>query len=122
MFAQLWGDVLVQSVILVQRFVLWTGRGFESPPLHKHKCCRPFTFGQWRRGWGDQWDNVDMNIVRAAIKGIKEMDHEHGAFWVGLMREEENVLEVHKDLELFGVFEEEPGIQYKAYDKRLLTK
>jgi hypothetical protein len=67
--------------------------------------------------WGDQWDNVDMNIVRTAIKGIKEMDDEHGAFWVGLMKEEENVLEVHKDLELFGVFEEEPGIQYKGRGK-----
>src|SRR5687768_10030558 len=67
--------------------------------------------------WGDQWENVDMNIVRTAIKGIKEMDDEHGASWVGLMKEEENVLEVHKDLELFGVFEEEPGIQYKGRGK-----
>jgi hypothetical protein len=37
MFAQWWGDVLVQSVIFVQRFVSWIGRGFESPPLRKHK-------------------------------------------------------------------------------------
>jgi hypothetical protein len=37
MFAQWWGDVLVQSVIFVQRFVSGTGRGFESPPLRKHK-------------------------------------------------------------------------------------
>lgn len=37
MFAQWWGDVLVESVIFVQRFVSGTGRGFESPPLRKHK-------------------------------------------------------------------------------------
>ncbi|HYI78085.1 MAG TPA: hypothetical protein VEW65_10740 [Chryseolinea sp.] len=67
--------------------------------------------------WGDQWENVDMTIVKMAIKGIKEMDDEHGAFWVGLMKEEENVLEVHKDLELFGVFEDDPGIQYKGRGK-----
>jgi len=67
--------------------------------------------------WGDQWNDVTMDIVRIAIEGIKKMDDEHGVFWVGLMKEEENVLEVHKDLELFGVFEEEPGIQYKGQGK-----
>ena len=64
--------------------------------------------------WGDQWDNVDMDIVRTAIKGIKEMDDEHSAFWVGLVKDEENVLEVNKDLELTGAFEDEPGVQYKG--------
>jgi hypothetical protein len=64
--------------------------------------------------WGDQWHNVDMNIVRLAINTTKEMDEEHGAFWVGLLIEEENVLEVHKNLELFGVFEAEPEIQYRG--------
>ena len=39
MFAQWWGDVLVQSAIFVQRYVRGTGRGFESPPLRKHKRC-----------------------------------------------------------------------------------
>jgi hypothetical protein len=39
MFAQWWGDVSAISVIFVQRFVSWTGRGFESPPLRKHKRC-----------------------------------------------------------------------------------
>jgi hypothetical protein len=67
--------------------------------------------------WGDQWDKVDMEIVRTAIKGTKEMDDEHGAFWVGLVKDEENVLEVHKDLELIGVFEDEPGVQYKGLAK-----
>src|SRR5215212_8339393 len=64
--------------------------------------------------WGDQWDNVNMDIVRTAIKGLKEMDDEHGAFWVGLMKEEENVLEVHKNFDLYGVFEDEPEIQYRG--------
>jgi len=37
MFAQWWGDVQVQSVIFVQRFVSGTGRGFGKAPLQKHK-------------------------------------------------------------------------------------
>ena len=40
MFAQWWGEVQVQSVIFVQRLVSGTGRGFESPPLRKHKRCQ----------------------------------------------------------------------------------
>jgi hypothetical protein len=67
--------------------------------------------------WGDQWDNVNMNILKEAIEGIKNMDDEHGAFWVGVIKEEESVLEVHKDLELFAVFEDEFGIQYKGVGK-----
>ena len=58
-----------------------------------------------------------MDIVRTAIEGVQGMDDEHGGFWVGLVKDEENVLEVHKDLELFGVFEEEPGIQYRGKGK-----
>lgn len=64
--------------------------------------------------WGDQWDNVDMEIVRTAIKGIRGMDDEHGAFWVGIIKDQENVLEVHKDLTLLGIFEDAPGVQYKG--------
>lgn len=67
--------------------------------------------------WGDQWDNVTMDIVRTAIDGLKKMDEEHGAFWVGLIKNDENVLEVHKDLGLFGVFEDEPGMQYRGQGK-----
>jgi len=67
--------------------------------------------------WGDQWDNVDLDIIRTAIKGTKEMDDEHGAFWVGLIKDEENILEVDKDLRLIGVFEYEPGVQYKGRAK-----
>jgi hypothetical protein len=37
MFAQWWGDVQVQSVVFVQRFVLGTGRGFEGAIRQKHK-------------------------------------------------------------------------------------
>lgn len=64
--------------------------------------------------WGDQWENVTTDIVRLAIAKIKKMDDEHGSFWVGLVKEDENVLEVHKDLRLIGVFEDEPGIQYNG--------
>ncbi|HYI77596.1 MAG TPA: hypothetical protein VEW65_08225 [Chryseolinea sp.] len=64
--------------------------------------------------WGDQWNSVDIDIVRTVIKRIREGDDDHGAFWVGRVKEEESVLEVHKDRELIGVFEDEPGTQYKG--------
>jgi len=67
--------------------------------------------------WGDQWDDVTIDIIKTVIEGIKRMDDEHGAFWVIVVNDDENVLEVHNDLELFGVFEDEPGIQYKGRGK-----
>jgi hypothetical protein len=53
MFAQWWGDVLVQSVIFVQRFVSWIGRGFESPPLRKHKRYGQFAGRVLLQNFGD---------------------------------------------------------------------
>ena len=58
-----------------------------------------------------------MDNIRTAIEGLKKMNDEHGAFWVGLVKKEENVLEVHKNLELVGVFEDEPEIEYKGIGK-----
>jgi hypothetical protein len=64
--------------------------------------------------WGDQWHYVTMDVVRTAIERIKEMDEEHAAFWVSVTKTDENVLEVHKDLQILGVFEDEPDIQYRG--------
>ena len=54
------------------------------------------------KAWGDHVENATMDDVRVAIKETLDMDDEHGAFWVGHY-ENENVLEVHKDLEIFYV-------------------
>ena len=63
--------------------------------------------------WGDSIDDdVSIDDIVTAINQIQEMDEEHGAFWVGI-GEEENTLEVSKDLSIFAVFAED-GSQIKA--------
>jgi len=37
MFAQWWRDIKVLSTSILLRLPTWTGRGFERPPLRKHK-------------------------------------------------------------------------------------
>ena len=62
------------------------------------------------KGWGDSSDNVNYNHVEEAILQISEIDDEHGAFWIGNY-ENENILEVHKDLKVFYVCEENQNQQ-----------
>lgn len=64
--------------------------------------------------WGDQWDNVTIDIVKIAIDELKNMDDEHGAFWVGLVKEDEDVLEVNKELKLTGMFHDSPDFDFKG--------
>jgi hypothetical protein len=52
------------------------------------------------KGWGDSVQNATIKDIEIAINEIIKMDDEHGAFWVGQL-EKENVMEVHKGLELF---------------------
>jgi len=49
-----------------------------------------------------------MTDVREAIEETKLMDDEHGAFWVGVFINGENILEANKDLSLIAVFEDDP--------------
>jgi len=37
MFAQWWRDIKVLSIFILLRLPPWRGRGFDKPPLHKHK-------------------------------------------------------------------------------------
>jgi len=37
MFAQWWRDIKVRSLVFILRLPTWTGRGFDKPPLRKHK-------------------------------------------------------------------------------------
>jgi hypothetical protein len=65
------------------------------------------------KAWGEHVDNATMNDVRVAIKETTKKDDEHGAFWVG-HNKNENVLEVHKDLEIFYVFNDNLDNQLKT--------
>lgn len=53
-------------------------------------------------------DNVIESDLLKAMIDLKQMDDEHGAFWIGIYGTDGNefVLELHKNLTLFGVFGE----------------
>ena len=55
---------------------------------------------------------VDTQDVKTALEDLKSMDEEHGAFWVSVIKNEENVLEAHKDLSIVGIFEDDTDKQY----------
>ena len=54
---------------------------------------------------GYQQDNIDETDIAKAIVDIQLMDDEHGAFWVSVITDDENVIEVNKDLTLSLIFE-----------------
>lgn len=64
---------------------------------------------------GYQKDNIDEKDIVQTISDIQLMDDEHGAFWVSVMTDDENVIEVNKDLSLFVIFEKQQT-QYQAND------
>lgn len=54
---------------------------------------------------GYQKNNIDEEDIVKAISDIQLMDDEHGAFWVSVITDDENMIEVNKDLSLFVIFE-----------------
>ena len=54
---------------------------------------------------GYQKDNIDETDIAKAIVDIQQLDDEHGAFWVSVITDDENVIEVNKDLMLSFIFE-----------------
>lgn len=64
---------------------------------------------------GYQKDNIDELDIVKAINDIQSMDDEHGAFWVSVITDNENVIEVNKDLSLSVIFEEKET-KYQAID------
>ncbi|MGG5209235.1 hypothetical protein ACQWU4_09805 [Chryseobacterium sp. MIQD13] len=54
---------------------------------------------------GYQKDDIDERDIIKAISDIQLMDEEHGVFWVSVITDNENVIEVNKDLSLFLIFE-----------------
>lgn len=57
-----------------------------------------------QKAWGESIDNVNLDDVKLAIQETIAMDQEHGAFWVGLVEDEENVLETNQSLSVTAVF------------------
>ena len=57
-----------------------------------------------QRAWSDSEDDISMKDVLLAISETREMDDEHGAFWVGT-EEEECILETDKSLKMICVIE-----------------
>lgn len=62
---------------------------------------------------GYQKDNIEESDIVKAIVDIQLMDEEHGAFWVSVITDDENVIEVSKDLSLSLVLEGQE-IRYQA--------
>ncbi len=53
------------------------------------------TYIQYAGGY--QKDNINETDIEKTIKDIQRMDDEHGAFWVSVIIDDENVIEVNKD-------------------------
>jgi hypothetical protein len=62
---------------------------------------------------GHSKENISIEDVKMALAELPQMDEEHGAFWVAVIKNEENVLEVHKDLSVIGIFEEDLNKEYR---------
>ena len=60
-------------------------------------------------------DNIDFTDIEKAIIEIQESDDEHGAFWVSVITDDENIIETDKNLNLAIVFEGNQS-NYKAKD------
>jgi sensor c-di-GMP phosphodiesterase-like protein len=63
---------------------------------------------------GYQKDNIKEIDIDKAIEDIQLMDDEHGAFWVSVITDNENVIEVDKDLSVSVIFE---GVENKYQAK-----
>ena len=75
------------------------------------------------KAWGGSVDNPKIEDIKVAILETKNMDEEHGAFWVGIFndKEEEIVLEVHKNLKTILIIDsasvEEKSITAESWEK-----
>ncbi len=64
---------------------------------------------------GYQKNNITLDDIKKAILDVQNMDGEHGAFWVSVITDDENVKETNKDLQLSIIFDEEE-LKYAATD------
>ncbi len=64
---------------------------------------------------GYQKYDITLDDIKKAILDVQNMDDEHGAFWVSVITDDENVIETNKDLQLSIIFDGEE-FKYKATD------
>ena len=67
-----------------------------------------------QRAWSDSEDNVTLDDIILAIDELKEMDDENDAIWVSVISDDENIIEVRKNLSLIIDFEDDDLIESKA--------
>lgn len=69
-----------------------------------------------QRAWGDALEDVTLEDVETAIEEVQQMDEEHASFWVGIVTEDECILEVDKHLRINAILDPESGeeIHYVA--------
>ena len=67
-----------------------------------------------QRAWSDSEDNVTLDDIILAIDELKEMDDENDAIWVSVIGDDENIIEVRKNLSLIIDFEDDELIESKA--------
>ena len=64
------------------------------------------------------YNKVDVNErdINKAIEDIKKIDKEHGAFWVSVITDDENIIEVDKALQITIILEpdNDKELKYKA--------
>ena len=64
---------------------------------------------------GYKKENIAISDFLKASEDLRQMDDEHGGFWIGIYVADNNeyVLEMHKDLTLFGNFSENENFKVK---------
>ncbi|MFW0739860.1 hypothetical protein [Flavobacterium sp. T12S277] len=62
------------------------------------------------KSWNDSIDNATIQDINIAIEQTIKKDGEHSAFWIG-HTEEEYVLKIHKNLDLFFIYGENQNKQ-----------
>ncbi|MEG0188817.1 MAG: hypothetical protein RR668_09160, partial [Algoriella sp.] len=67
-----------------------------------------------QRAWSDSEDNITLDDIILAIDELKEMDDENDAIWVSVIGDDENIVEVRKNLTLIIDFEDDELIESKA--------
>lgn len=70
-----------------------------------------------QRAWSDSIESVTMDDVKLAIVEIQKQDAEHGTFWVGIVDDDEFILEVQKDLSLMGILDRESQEEFHSKAK-----
>jgi len=62
-------------------------------------------------------DEVNEEDIKEAVMEIQYVAEGDAKFWVGVILDDESILEVHKNLEMIAMFEDEPDTELKKQCK-----